>query len=121
MSCTICAKPGPNDAAHLRSSALQYDKPHTGMGEKPDDKWVLPLCRFHHDEQHRGNELACWLSYGIADPFALAIALYAKCKTKPKTKRPREVKPRRPKSERVQIKSRKTKWPSRPFQRKPAK
>lgn len=77
MPCTVCRRPGPNDPAHLRTGAPQYGKQPTGMGEKPDDCWVLPLCRMHHDEQHRGNELAFWLRYGVTDPFAVAMALYA--------------------------------------------
>ena len=77
LPCLICRRPGPNDPAHLRSAARQYGKRLTGMGEKPDDKWVLPLCRHHHNEQHRRNELQWWASYGIADPFALADTLYA--------------------------------------------
>lgn len=76
LTCLVCRKPGPSDAAHLRSSALRYGKPHTGMGEKPDDKWTVPLCRKHHDEQHaHGNELAWWALQGI-EPFAAAVRLY---------------------------------------------
>lgn len=76
LPCLICGRPG-SDPAHIRSAAPHYGKRQTGMGEKPSDCWVLPLCRFHHTEQHnRGNELAWWASYGI-DPFPVAVALYA--------------------------------------------
>lgn len=86
MPCTICRRPGPNDAAHVRAPALHYGKRQTGKGEKPSDKWALPLCRTHHEAQHRRNELAWWLSYGIADPFALCVALYA---SRPPRREPR--------------------------------
>jgi hypothetical protein len=76
LPCLICRRPG-SDPAHLRSAAPQYGKRRTGMGEKPDDRWVLPLCRNDHTDQHRHNELGWWASKGIPDPFALAQALYA--------------------------------------------
>jgi hypothetical protein len=92
LPCLVCGKPGRSDPAHLRSSALQYGKRATGMAEKPDDKWTLPLCRHHHDEQHRENELGWWAGKGIVDPFAVAVALYA---GRPGASQPRRVQPRR--------------------------
>lgn len=74
LCCVICGARNP-DPAHLRSPNPKYGKKPPGMGEKPDDRWVNPLCRGHHDEQHAGEELAFWQRYGI-DPFALAMSLY---------------------------------------------
>lgn len=116
LPCTVCRHPGPSDPAHLRTGAPQYRKPHTGMGEKPDDCWVLPLCRTHHDEQHRGNELSFWLRHGFLDPFAVAMALYAArpVQTRPtERKRITRTKLRKPKADRTKIPARKTEWPSR--------
>lgn len=76
LPCLICLRPGPSDAAHIRTAAPQYGKRYTGKGEKPDDKWVLPLCRAHHEAQHRESELGWWAGMGVADPFAIAVALY---------------------------------------------
>jgi hypothetical protein len=118
MPCLICGRPGPNDPAHLRSAARQYNKPHTGMGEKPSDRWVLPLCRDHHEDQHRGNELAWWVRHGFPDPFAVAVALYASrpVQTRPRRQsRVKSAKSRLPKSERQAIPHRKTEWPTRPL------
>ena len=85
MPCLVCAYPR-SDPAHLRTAARQYGKRECGMQEKPDDWWVLPLCRTHHREQHdRGDELAWWVSKGIPDPHAAAVALYA---TRPTDLRP---------------------------------
>ena len=107
LPCTICGAFGC-DPAHIRSAAPQYGKRHTGMAEKPDDKWCVPLCRHHHDEQHaRGDELAWWASYGI-DPFVIAIELYAARPGADKPKRERRKQPakrreRKPKSERRKV------------------
>lgn len=114
MPCTVCHRPGTSDPAHLRTAAPQYGKKPTGMQEKPSDCWVLPLCRMHHDEQHRGNELAFWLRYSIPDPFAVAIALYAKRPAKAPQRERRTIlktRARKPKSERKAIPARVTAWP----------
>ena len=56
--CCICGDDVFVEAAHLRVSSINIGKNGTGMGEKPSDKWALPLCGKHHREQHtmnRGN------------------------------------------------------------------
>lgn len=77
LPCCICG--GINvDAAHIRIGSIGHGKRNTGMQEKPSDKWTVPLCREHHEEQHKaGNELKWWASKGI-DPFMLAIMLGSK-------------------------------------------
>jgi hypothetical protein len=103
LPCMICQRPGPNDPAHLRTGARQYNKPPTGMGEKPSDCWTLPLCRTHHDDQHRNNELAWWARHGFHDPFAVAVTLYASrpVQTRPRRQsRVKSTKPRKAKSDR---------------------
>lgn len=76
LHCCVCGAPGP-DAAHIRSSSALYGKRETGGAEKASDKWTVPLCRKHHDEQHAtGDEMKFWDFVGI-NPFALALALYA--------------------------------------------
>lgn len=76
LHCCICGKPDP-DPAHIRSANQIYGKRETGGAEKASDKWTVPLCREHHDEQHAaGNELVWWASKQI-DPFGLALALHA--------------------------------------------
>ncbi len=75
LRCCLCGAPGP-DPAHIRSSNSLYGKRETGGGETASDKWIVPLCRTHHDEQHdAGNELKWWASKRI-DPFGLALALH---------------------------------------------
>jgi hypothetical protein len=74
LRCCICGAHNP-DPAHIRAAAIIYGKRETGMQEKAADKWVTPLCRTHHDEQHSQDELRWWASKSI-DPFGLALALY---------------------------------------------
>jgi hypothetical protein len=68
---------GRIDPAHLRFGEPKVGRLNPGMGRKSDDKWVLPLCRKHHDAQHAaGNERAWWASVGI-DPNEACIERYA--------------------------------------------
>jgi hypothetical protein len=71
-----CFRGPPCDAAHLRASSLAYDKPITGIGRKPDDRWALPLNHWCHMAQHRHNELQWWADRGVKDPFALCLKFY---------------------------------------------
>lgn len=66
----------PVDPAHVRYADPVYGKRETGKAEKPDDKWVIPLCREKHDEQHSMNERIFWARHGL-DPLRIALALYA--------------------------------------------
>lgn len=53
----------------------------SGMGQRPDDKWALPLKHMHHMAQHySGNELEWWAAHGVDDPFALCIDYYRRYK-----------------------------------------
>jgi hypothetical protein len=75
--CACCGMWGPCDAAHLRAASAEYDKPITGVGMKPDDRWALPLKHLHHMAQHNfGDEIGWWQMKGVRDPFALAIRYY---------------------------------------------
>ncbi len=52
-----------------------HGKRETGKGEKPDDKWTVPLCKLHHEEQHVYGEEAFW-SHPKINPCDLALALW---------------------------------------------
>lgn len=49
------------------------------LGQKPDDKWCVPLCAAHHREgpgaQHQIGEIAFWKHHQI-DPLRLSILLF---------------------------------------------
>lgn len=80
LPCTTCGSDPPSEAAHVRMGSRAHGKRPTGMGEKPSDKWVVPLCGYCHRNgrkaQHRMGERQFWLMHGI-DPFPLCEALYA--------------------------------------------
>lgn len=89
--CCLCGS-SPVHAAHIRSGSIAYDKPPTGMGEKPSDCWCLPQCPSCHGTQHSQNELEFWRKHGI-DPFALALRYYGLAVAQGHSK-PTAVKPR---------------------------
>ena len=70
---------GAVEAAHIRYTDLSAGKLETGMGQKSDDMWALPLCAEHHrlgkNAQHNAGEQTWWKAIGI-DPVRLAMALY---------------------------------------------
>jgi hypothetical protein len=74
LPCLRCLDDTSTEAAHLRLSDPRVGKRQVGTGEKPDDKWTLPLCGRHHREQHATNERLFW---GDADPALVALALWA--------------------------------------------
>lgn|SRR5882724_265061 len=74
--CCLCGN-DRSEACHIRSGSIAYGKRETGMSEKPDDKWAVPMDRSCHGKQHAMNELEFWRSYGI-DPFGLASRYYAR-------------------------------------------
>jgi hypothetical protein len=67
-----CKSAPPSDPAHIRSGSIRHGKRPTGMAEKPDDRWAVPLNRVCHMRQHDfGDELGWWSAHGI-DPFGTA-------------------------------------------------
>jgi hypothetical protein len=73
-----CLVTGARDveAAHIRYGNMRWGKHSTGMGEKPDDQWVVPLSTKMHREQHDfGDEELWWRQKGI-DPVLIAMALW---------------------------------------------
>ena len=66
--CTICGREDVQ-AAHIRYTG-------SGIGLKPCDSFVVPLCIEHHQEQHTMNERMFWHLYKI-DPVSRALPLCA--------------------------------------------
>lgn len=64
------------EACHIRYGDPVYRKKHTGMAQKPDDCWTLPMTPDEHRSQHGGNEQEWWVEHGI-DPLHLSQAIYA--------------------------------------------
>ena len=74
--CCVCGKPAPSDACHIRFGSSFYGKRDVGMGEKPDDRWAIPMCRVCHITQHSMNEQEFYRERRIL-PLLLAQRLYS--------------------------------------------
>lgn len=115
------------EAAHLRMANLPTGKEFTGRG-KPDDKYTVPLCPYHHrigiDCQHNSNERLWWELRGI-DPWPIAASLWIASggferELEPKrAPRPRKIKARKPPEQRRKIPAGRP-LQSRGFERRPA-
>ena len=100
------------EAAHLRMGNHNIGKEPTGKGEKPHDRYTVPLCPYHHrigvDCQHNSNEREWWIMRAI-DPWKIAASLWiesggAARALEPKpAPRPRKIKARKPKEQRAKI------------------
>lgn len=80
LPCICCLVEGgeiqADDPLHIRSGSDVHGKEPEGASRTADDRWTLPGCRPHHNQQHHGgDELAFWRRFGI-DPFLLALVLW---------------------------------------------
>ena len=75
LPCCVCGNDLGVDAAHIRYADVRSAKRAVGVGEKPDDRWTVPLCRRCHTSQHSGNEFGFWNSKNI-DPIFTALSLW---------------------------------------------
>ena len=74
--CVICGD-SPCDAAHIKYADARVGKPlSSNIGMKADDRFTLPLCRYHHEEQHGRGERKWWQSKHI-DAVLVALVLYS--------------------------------------------
>ncbi|MGY3609897.1 MULTISPECIES: DUF968 domain-containing protein [unclassified Bradyrhizobium] len=103
----------PAEAAHIRMGCIAIGKDQTGMQQKPDDKWTVPLCNYHHQSgtlaQHKIGEERFWREVHGIDPFRLAAKLWIESGGAIRefmhspVKRPKPVKARKPKEQRRKI------------------
>lgn len=73
--CVKGCRTEPCQAHHIRQPSAAHGKKATPLGQKPDDRWCLPLCRYHHDKCHQGP-LSFWYHLNIS-PVQLCVELYA--------------------------------------------
>lgn len=73
--CLSCGKNPAGEAAHIRMASAVYGKRESGIGEKPDDKFTVPLCHECHMEQHAIGERPFFEAIGIS-PLSTAGLLY---------------------------------------------
>lgn len=124
LPCACCDAAPPCEAAHIRSGNLLFEKPPTGMAEKPSDKWAVPLTRSCHRRQHSMNEMEFWRQNG-RNPYMIATVLYRRYLAEggrgPTKRKPKKIAPRKPRGKRAKItspgfsKGRKRKIQSRKF------
>lgn len=77
LPCLLCNDNTSTECAHVRYADPTVGKPISGLGNKPDDAYTIPLCNRHHREQTNfGNERQWWAITGV-DPVKVALALYA--------------------------------------------
>jgi hypothetical protein len=126
--CCACSAPPPVEAAHLRGACPARGKRETGAGEKPSDRWAVPLCADCHRNGtyalHRFSEAWFFDNAGI-DPFAVAIKLHAEFLASGVSRLKRDVDssiaPKRPSQVKrasdsgAKVRRPKRKWPSRPL------
>lgn len=75
--CLCCYDNISTEAAHIRFSEPRIAKFNPGVGQKPDDKFVVPLCGSCHRSQHdAGNERKWWDERNI-NSLLVALALYS--------------------------------------------
>lgn len=74
LPCVITGKQGV-EACHIRFADPRFAKFETPMGQKPHDKWTLPMIGDYHRQQHSMSERLFWARIGI-DPCQVASALY---------------------------------------------
>jgi hypothetical protein len=75
LPCLVTGRTDAIEAAHIRFADTSVGKRTVGMGEKPDDRWTVPLTADEHRKQHSGSEMNYWHHVGI-DPLIVALALY---------------------------------------------
>jgi hypothetical protein len=76
LPCLLCNDPTSTEAAHVRYADPMVAKPISGMGNKSDDAYTVPLCGKHHREQtNYGDERGWWARLGV-DPVKVALALH---------------------------------------------
>lgn len=75
LPCLICGENISTEAAHIRYADRTAGKRQTGLGERSDDCFILPLCGNHHRAQHTTNEKRWWSDMGM-DPIRIALALW---------------------------------------------
>ena len=75
LPCIKCLDNTTVEAAHVRRSDGRIGKLPTGVGIKPDDRFVLPLCGRHHREEQAKGEGGFWAERD--DPVLWALTLYS--------------------------------------------
>lgn len=74
LSCLRCGARDGLQAAHIRRTCLRLGKRNPGIGQKPHDWFMVPLCFRCHEMQHKVGETNFWPD--VFEALAVAQALY---------------------------------------------
>ena len=83
--CIIGCQGVPIECAHVHINS------GAGMGQKPDDWRTVPLCKFHHMQQHTIGERTFWNNYKEATGQDVEDLIDAICKESPKAREIRDL------------------------------
>lgn len=113
LPCCVCGSTRGVEAAHLKLRKPEIGKEAPGMQMKEDDRFVTPLCNYHHQSgilaQHRVGEQRFWFEIHGINPFEIAARLWiesggAARALEPKpAKRAKPTKARKPIEQRAKI------------------
>ena len=67
LPCCTCPATAPTEACHIRASL------DGGIGLKPSDKYVVPMCHECHSKQHRTSEKEHFKNIDETIKFALKL------------------------------------------------
>jgi hypothetical protein len=73
----VCGDGTSTEAAHIRYRDPEVAKDEAGMGRKPDDIYVVPLCGKCHRSQHDFGDERTWWKAHYKDPVKKALAFWA--------------------------------------------
>lgn len=76
LSCLVCECREGIDAHHLKSGPARAER---AFGRRATDRWVVPLCRMHHDELERLasiHEPEWFAGFGFDNAAVVALALW---------------------------------------------
>lgn len=80
LPCCVCGSTRDVEAAHLKLRLPEIGKEMPGMAQKADDRFVTPLCHYHHQSgilaQHRVGEQRFWFEIHGRNPFEIAARLW---------------------------------------------
>lgn len=75
--CVNCGAAPPTQAAHIRMACPKRGKRESGKGEKPDDRWAIPLCADCHLDGARAlHKIGEKRFFQGWDPFAEATRFF---------------------------------------------
>lgn len=75
LPCVVTGLRTEIEAAHISFSNPRLGHYGRAKGAKASDRWVLPLTRNAHLEQHRVGESEFWWRHQV-DPHVLCLAVY---------------------------------------------